>query len=368
MTAESQPSASFCWGTMNPITTEDSGVTIENYSVGPVDTRNGAVTVNAPTSCFGISDTYDNFTTAACTVIAPEGVLIYDPSGTFGMPYGTKALLNSPGSYYWRPGIFNDQTVLFLDNGGEGGGSSNLGGLFIFRPGGVAKGNVYVTEAALAAAMSDTEFATLVIDLSLVGGTLTFTTVGLLNVGILTNWVLGTGGGNSTECEIVFSAGTTIPMPASIKGYDDGAYFIVEQANDLISAPDSLENRMVIDGVTIGIGGSGNFMTVSEVTVALRSTNVSGGGSGLFINGIGIVSVDAFSSLGANVLSTGTAQIQASGGSSVDSSLYAAVSIKGLYTDTSGTGTDIPPANCTDQLMFTAGTLYYSNGSAWVAI
>src|SRR5271168_2721800 len=101
--ANSQPLANFCWNTIDPVTPESDEIdlTILPFSVLPVDTRTGVVTAVACYDSFGVTDAYGTFGADACTVDAPEGVLIYDPSGTFGTPYGPKALLNAPGAYYW---------------------------------------------------------------------------------------------------------------------------------------------------------------------------------------------------------------------------------------------------------------------------
>ena len=128
-----QPIANFCWDTVSPVTPEtEPQVEVTAFSVTGVDTRTGPVTLTARDDSFGVADIYGEFGTNSCTVEAPEGVLIYDPSGTFGTPYGPKALLNAAGTYYWRPGILEpgtdeEQKVLFRDYGvGTTGASTTL--------------------------------------------------------------------------------------------------------------------------------------------------------------------------------------------------------------------------------------------------
>lgn len=109
-----QQSSSYRWGTMNPVTASNEPIKVDPFSIVPVDTRDSPVIVEAPSAPFGVSDLYGNFSVNPCTVVAPSGFVIFDPSGTFGSPYGTSALLET-GSFKWRIVEINGSKMFIPD-------------------------------------------------------------------------------------------------------------------------------------------------------------------------------------------------------------------------------------------------------------
>jgi hypothetical protein len=258
--------------------------------------------------------------------------------------------------------------------GGSGGGTTSL---FIFRPGGTPGGNVYTTEASLSAAIGSKTGATLLFDFGLKAGAVyDFTTVGDLNLGILTNWVLGDSSTGEGGCSLVFEAGTTITRPpASIVSNTVEAVIQINQDATLISTTDEI--RMVIDGgIDISLEGDGGFFLVSgdDATIFMRGATTAGGtGSGVvFRSSSGAIQVylEGTASLEAGgAADTGVGIVVTAPGVSVDSSLYGITFIEGLYVDTTGDGVaDISAANSSGQLLFSAGVLYESDGTNWNGI
>jgi hypothetical protein len=247
--------------------------------------------------------------------------------------------------------------------------------VLIFRPGGVAGGNVYVDEAALsAAAISPQRKIVIEFDLSLVGGTYTLVTVGDWDTGTNTEWTdLGYG------YALNFSNGTTLPnLPTHFSGYLELNFTQTET----IAEVTHILSVTFSEGVfLLGNPGSGTFIDVNsggfnrvnifftEFAVALGDP---GAASPLFTVSSGQLSLNMLdSSTMANATAAGPGVVVAacSPGVEVSADLYPQVQIFGLFIDANGGGVStIPVPQFIAAQLFdaTTGFAWYSNGSTWL--
>lgn len=244
------------------------------------------------------------------------------------------------------------------------------GPVVVFKPGGVATENIYVTEATLATAIAAINGpVTILFDLSSVSFTYTFTTVGSLNLGSKTSWVGNLDPGVTTA--LIFANGTTLPNP-----------------------PLSLSGNINIQ--------VSQAATVCTLTVSPTTTYIYGAGglsstSGLFVDATGldwVVWMHDISAIGGGTapLTAGTLQIFASDGVSIfantgaigavniialspgvliDSGYYPLTLISGLFVDESSNAvTTIPPAslNMNVGYILQGDTLYWSDGTVWTPL
>ena len=254
--------------------------------------------------------------------------------------------------------------------GPAGGGAS-----FVFRPGGVAGGNVYTDPNLLAAATQTLNGAaySILMDFSLVIGNYT-PPAGLWNLAPNGTWDDG-----GQFYHIHFVNGTTLPVPpVRVLG---GLILEVQQAIDVITlgpgTPTYTEFRDDVQGLT----NSRAFVhTKSDynafVTDSATLMNESVGGPFLVAdNGSHLnVSLNDFAQLGpgaAGKVGTGQLTILTNGPSTdVDTSLYPFVQAFGLYLDLSvppvGPAT-IPAGGLADgALLLSSNQLFRSHGGAWI--
>jgi hypothetical protein len=234
----------------------------------------------------------------------------------------------------------------------------------VFQPTGAAAGNVYTTEATLAAATQALNGAlySIFYDLSLVGGSYTFTTVGSLNLAYNGIWTDADNG-----YTLVFSAGTTLPNPPQdVRG---ALEIEITQAATL-SAPTTISPFVFVsEEATIrATGGAYLDSTSPGGTVTLRDQASAGGSSSAFaFIGTTILLRDQVEAQ--QYLCTGAHLLFAqSVAANVDPSLYPILGIDRLYIDLSGTGVSTIPAQSGVYLL-SGGVIYFgSTAPAWEAL
>jgi hypothetical protein len=272
--------------------------------------------------------------------------------------------------------------------------ASGGGHVLVFRPGGVADGNVYVDETALAEATQEIQGVyTIVFDFSLVGFNYTVATVGL--------WDLAAGGMWTDEgyhYTLTFANETTLPSPPLI--VDGHLWVSVAQSANVCtpgpsargSAPFSGHARSVAGtGLTRFQGysacfnnapGQGGFIVPTGSYWIVQLDNYVGiqgsaGPSPVFFAGAGgIMEVDMLGFSYAQPFAVGNGAgsalivVGSSPATYVTADMYPLFYSEGLYVDTIGGGPAAIPAfpNNRGYLLFSGGVFYQSNGAAWVAI
>jgi hypothetical protein len=276
-------------------------------------------------------------------------------------------------------GIKNRSPSTYDTRAVSGGASNAENPVLVFRPNGVAGGNVYTTEASLAAATQALEGPyTIFWDLSLNGSsTYTFTTVGLLDLA---------PGGTWTDIGdfylIVFANETTIPaLPIYIT---QGLRVIVTQTTSVFKG--DTDNVLLVDlqaniqtsGAPFATMTSGGYLGVQmHDETYLFAT----GSNSIFVADTGST-VAAFVYDSAQIFSPNA--VSSSGGSAyvfgyspanfIVQGQYPILSISGLFIDYFGTGPTTIRAISDGGLMFVAeatpNVLYFSsgNGTDWIPL
>jgi hypothetical protein len=245
----------------------------------------------------------------------------------------------------------------------------------IFQPGGTPAGNIYTTESSLVAAtqaLGDTAYV-LFFDLSNVGGSYTFTTVGLLNLKDGATWT-DAGFGYT----IKFSNGTTVPVPPDniIKKLT----IQVAQSVDVVT----LTNSNLVDiydyATIINTGGTGAFINSGiggNFVFILHDFSTIAGHSNtqraLKISGSGVMNVYLFDSVNCNAYASATGVKLYSNSpanyidGANDSVLYTNTVVYGLFIDEAGgAAAGIPAASSQAGYIFdTSGRTYFSDGTSW---
>lgn len=251
-----------------------------------------------------------------------------------------------------------------------GGGAATTIPSVVFRPGGVASGNVYVTEAALATATQSFNGApyTIFFDLSLVSRTYTFTTVGAL--GLAENGTWTDGGLGYT---LNFVNGTTLTdhpnLEGSLRVIQDQAATVVTQASDAIRYLRGSSNirTTAVAGKGHWCTSNGNILTIvgkDEAFLICPSLAPI-----MYVNTGALTIVAADSSVMQSVVTDAVDYVVVSPGAyAAGVNNLARLTIAGLLTDLQGDGpASIPAGGANEgQSMISSGALYISNGTSWV--
>lgn len=254
--------------------------------------------------------------------------------------------------------VCDGTNYLIPSSGGSSGGNTSF---FVFQPGGTAGGNVYTDESTLATAIGDGYGNTIFFDLSVVGGSYAFTTVGSLNLGQSTIW---TDGFNYSS--LTFANGTTIPYaPIRIEGTISISITqnttVYTAASGLILTIYDFTSLSSTDGYFIDPSGNDLYTIMYGDSVIIGSPGYVFAGTTFFY---------LFDSayLGPQA-SSGPLEVETfSPAVTVDSSFYTNFGTH-LYIDSTGTAVaQAPPDQSVNAYIFQLGQIYYSNGSVWTPI
>jgi hypothetical protein len=238
---------------------------------------------------------------------------------------------------------------------------------FTFQPGGqpYVSGNTFVTEASLAAALATTGSggALLLFDLSQNGSsTYTFTTVGALNLGQYTTFV---NSGGAEMVTLSFANGTQLAYPPV--AINSGITIDITQSAAAISTSGSSSPLSLFGNSSI-LSSNGPFYSGSSIVINLYG-NSSISCANQFSSGTVIFNLyeSAAVSLTSTSLSNSNFRVY-SFQASLSSAMYSKILTLKFLTDTSGTATSVlSAASYSGGYILESGTLYYSNGSAWIA-
>jgi hypothetical protein len=331
-----------------------------------VSTANGTMSIAGP-ACQCTSDVY--------AVVSITGLFTdLTGTGTSSIPaMGSGAMFSSNGLWIVESGAWVKIAP-----------SSTVDSSFVFQPGGTQAGNVYTSEADLAAATQLLGGATYEIffDGQFVSFGYAVTTVGTWNLAPGGRWT-DRGQGMTLN----FNAGTTL---ANLPIWIDSIQVQVSQTSNvytLASGAPSAELSLT-GGANIFASNTGLFInnTGGNLNIYMHDTSALTweGESGtpivavsstgfllVYVEDSAHVEVSAVS-----ITSTANGFIVAAGPeANIDPSYYPYLSIgypavQGFFNDaSSGTGhTTIPAANNTDALLYSDGIVWQSNGTAWVPV
>jgi hypothetical protein len=320
--------------------------------------------------------------------------LIYSPDASCPAP-SSLTLTNFTGSFVPEP--LDQANVVEYNDTAPLLGSTNVQGAidalkarsvaagstpsFVFRPGGAASGNVYVTESALAAATQAQNGAAyeILMDFSLttpIAGIYAPTTVGLWNLA-----PNGTWNDAGFDYVIDFANGTTLPTPpAAVVG---GLTWQSTQAADVCALAAGTHRQTEFrDAAQAIVNAAGALVTTQGAyalffTDAANAEKTGGTATAAFVaTGAGILNaqLNDFAFFGAGAVGAtagGTLDVVASGpGTDVDGSLYPVLRFTGLYVDFVGTGPSAIPAggDSASSLLLSGDVLFQSNGTIWTQV